>query len=161
MFWVPPHLFDLPDLRTPLVFVYITHLVVSCVTGYIYNILYNMKIQHKIWRSWSSLSPVKGHLSSLLICTNAEALSSHFSLISFGQQALCGLVLRMDRVQMYGNKGYIPARKIDLGTSVQAGKSIFCSRNCGEQRVDVGEKRGNSLCLIFHDLIRWPLSLSI
>ena len=50
---------------------------------------------------------------------------------------------------MYGNKGYIPARKIDLGTSVQAGKSIFCSRNCGAQRVDVGEKRGNSLCLLY------------
>lgn len=62
---------------------------------------------------------------------------------------LCGLVLRMDRVQIYRNKGYIPARKIDLGTSVQAGKNIFCSKNCGEQKVDVGEKRGNSLCLLY------------
>lgn len=39
LFWVPPHLFDLPGSQTPLVFVYITHLQLAVLQD-IYIIFY-------------------------------------------------------------------------------------------------------------------------
>ena len=48
-----------------------------------------------------------------------------------------------------GRKGTSQPGELSWVQESEAGKSIFCSRNCGKQRVDVGEKRGKSLSLLY------------